>query len=413
VNSRERWDDLGAGIRAGVERGLSNTWTALPVKVVEDTKDGHVVKLQPTIKGKKTDRTGKKTDVEMPILGECPIQYSSGGGFTITHPVSKDDEGIVVFSSRCIDNWWDKGGVQPQGFERRHNLSDGMYIPGIRSKPRKLGGDDKGNGAAQPAEAPWLADGATTMTVDLRSDQPKTKKVSLDTLQIRTDSGDYYIELTKDSVNIKCKTCTIEAEDKVHIQTKLVEIKATDSVAIDSPKVTISGELQVGGDIKGAKDVQAQAGAPGAKVSWAPLTAREIEADYARIAADPRLGVSDVVPGLLTVSQQFLPPGVSGIASQALNMVAGDNFTIDGAIALGQNAIGQFIPGGSQLVNAAHTVYSVLSTGDFTALLPALPGQIQQVIGNPTVQAIIHLISHDHHGVRAGLDISQKPVTGT
>jgi hypothetical protein len=404
-------------IRAGVDRGLSRVWTALPVKVLEDTKDGNIVKLQPTIKGKQTDKTGKQTDVEMPVLGECPIQYSSGGGFTITHPIKKDDEGIVIFSARCIDNWWDKGGVQPQAIDRWHNLSDGMYIPGIRSKPRKLGGDEKGNGAAQPAEAPWLANGSngSMLTIDLRAEteKPKTKKVSLDTLQIRTDSGDYYIELTKDSVNIKCKTCTIEAEDKVHIQTKLVEIKATDSVAIDSPKVAISGELQVGGDIKGAKDVQAQAGTSGGAISWAPLTTREIEAD-ARIMADPRLGVGDVVPGLLTVSQRFLPPEVGGVAGPLLNMATGDNFTIDGAIALGQNVLGQFVPGGgSQLINAAHTVYSVLSTGDFTALLPALPGQIQQIIGNPQVQAIIHLISHDHHGVRAGLDISQKPVTGT
>jgi hypothetical protein len=29
------------------------------------------------------------------------------------------------------------------------------------------------------------------------------------------------------------------------------------------------------------------------------------------------------------------------------------------------------------------------------------------------MQAIIHLVSHDHHGVVAGGAISQKPVTGT
>ena len=127
-------------IRAGVERGQSRLWTALPVIVTEDS-DGFTVRLQPAIKGKQIDPQGKETDVQMPVLPDVPVQFSAGGGFTITHPIKKGDEGIAVFSARCLDNWWQQGGVQTQARQRWHSLSDAMYIPGIRSKPRALGGN--------------------------------------------------------------------------------------------------------------------------------------------------------------------------------------------------------------------------------------------------------------------------------
>jgi hypothetical protein len=36
----------------------------------------------------------------------------------------------VVFASRCIDGWWQSGGVQPPAEFRMHDLSDGFAIPG-------------------------------------------------------------------------------------------------------------------------------------------------------------------------------------------------------------------------------------------------------------------------------------------
>jgi hypothetical protein len=135
----ERWEDPEEVHRQVQLRAQGKLWTALPVVVLDDS-DGHVVSVQPTIMGKKLDKkTGVYTDVPMPSLGtKVPVQFASGGGFTLTHPIKKGDEGIVVFAARCIDGWWQQGGIQPQLDERYHNLSDGMFIPGIRSVPRKL-----------------------------------------------------------------------------------------------------------------------------------------------------------------------------------------------------------------------------------------------------------------------------------
>ena len=113
-------------------------WTALPgiVDSYDSTKITAVV--QPAIKGQLRDPEGKWTDVTMPLCLDCPVMFPWAGDYGLTLPVAKNDEGLLVFSSRCIDSWWQSGGVQTQAEYRMHDLSDGFFLPGIFSQPRKL-----------------------------------------------------------------------------------------------------------------------------------------------------------------------------------------------------------------------------------------------------------------------------------
>jgi hypothetical protein len=100
----------------------------------------------------------------MPLLVDVPVIFPSGGNFIFTLPVQEGDEALIVFASRCIDSWWDRGGVQPQAELRHHDLSDGFAIVGPFSKPNV------------PAN------------------------VSTSTAQMRTKDGLSYIELTEDGI---------------------------------------------------------------------------------------------------------------------------------------------------------------------------------------------------------------------
>lgn len=248
---RERWNDQEGALKVALDRKLGTVWTMLPVLITEDS-EGHVCAAKSAIKGQGQGEDGSIQDVEMTPLGKTiPVHFTSGGGFTITHPIKKDDEGLMIFSSRSIDGWHKKGDVQEQVNPRRHDLSDGFYIPGIRSDPRKLGGN--GNGAG---------DG-------LGREQQKTKPPSTNSIQIRTDSGDYYIELTDKDVNVVCVNCTVKAEEKVTITCKNMEITAeqdikvkcanmeitADKVKIDSPRVEMTGDLDVRGTVKAQGEV--------------------------------------------------------------------------------------------------------------------------------------------------------------
>jgi len=208
MDPREIHDDLGEVIRTAVDNGIARVWTSLPVKVLEDS-DGFTVKVQPTLQGRRFDReTGEPVDEDMPVLGKVPVQFAFGGGFGHTHPIKAGDTGIVVFSSRCIDSWWDQGEERPQPllWQRRHNLGDGMYIPGVRSKPKRLGGHPDQQGQQGRANG-------------------DTAPASTTSYQIRTEKGEFYIELAPDgAVNIVCRTLTIKASEKVRIESPLVEV---------------------------------------------------------------------------------------------------------------------------------------------------------------------------------------------
>ena len=71
-------------------------------------------------------------------LQDIPVLFIGGGGFTVCPPIAAGDECLVIFGDLCSNAWWANGGVQNQEVKRRHDLSDGFAIVGLRSQPRKL-----------------------------------------------------------------------------------------------------------------------------------------------------------------------------------------------------------------------------------------------------------------------------------
>lgn len=100
----------------------------------------------------------------VPLLVDVPIMMQRGGGFVSTFPVKPGDECLVVFGDKCMDAWWQSGGVQNQIHKRRHDLSDGYAILGVWSQPRRV------------------------------------SNYSADTAQLRNEAGDCYVELAGDRV---------------------------------------------------------------------------------------------------------------------------------------------------------------------------------------------------------------------
>jgi hypothetical protein len=134
------------------------------------------------------DAAGKITFVNMPVCVDVPVFFLSGGGFSVTTPVTKGDECFIAFADRCIDSWWQNGGINPPAEYRMHDLSDGFAFIGFRSNPRAL------------------------------------TNVSTTSLQVRSDDGDCYVEVAPSHI---------------------VNIVAPGGLNITAPTVTISGTLAV------------------------------------------------------------------------------------------------------------------------------------------------------------------------
>jgi hypothetical protein len=116
-------------IRAQLDAFQAGVWTALPAFVSSFNAGKATVSAQPTIQAQVRQPDGTWVNTTMPLCLDCPVVFPGGGGFVFTFPLASGDEGVLVFASRCIDNWWQKGGIQTQAELRMHDLSDGFFFP--------------------------------------------------------------------------------------------------------------------------------------------------------------------------------------------------------------------------------------------------------------------------------------------
>lgn len=158
--------------------------------------------VQPALKGQTADELGNMKSSPLPLLVDVSVVFPRGGGCTITFPVKAGDECLVVFSDRCIDFWWQSGGVQETVDPRQHDLSDAFAIVGPQSQANVI------------------------------------SNISSTTLQMRTDDGAAYIELDPNSHAIN-----LVAPGGVNVTTPLAKF---------SQAVTISGLLTWAGGMVGS-----------------------------------------------------------------------------------------------------------------------------------------------------------------
>lgn len=138
MDRRERLDDPEESLRMALDSYASQLWTALPALVVSVNLAAQTVSAQPTIQGSVTGHDGSVRRVNLPVLVDVPLVWPRAGGFALTFPVAAGDEVLVVFASRCIDSWWQSGGIGAPAESRMHDLSDGFAILAPTSQPKKL-----------------------------------------------------------------------------------------------------------------------------------------------------------------------------------------------------------------------------------------------------------------------------------
>lgn len=139
MNPRERTNDPRVAISSAILGRQAQMWTALPAKVVSYNSVNQTIQAKPTIVMQiNNPLTGGTSLQPIPVINDIPVVFPGGGGFTLTFPLLAGDECLLIFASRCIDNWWYQGGYQQQGDLRMHDLSDGFALVGPRSRPNAI-----------------------------------------------------------------------------------------------------------------------------------------------------------------------------------------------------------------------------------------------------------------------------------
>ncbi len=205
MDRRERSGETTTSLLAAFEGLQSTIWTALPGIIQSWDAEKRTARILPALKIKVLQKDGTFIWVMMPELLDCPVHFAGGGGLTLTFPLKAGDECLVVFASRCIDNWWAMGSpgnktAQEQAEFRMHDLSDGFCIAGFSSKPKVIPG------------------------------------ISTTNAQLRTDDGSCFLEMTPDG---------------------FVTIISPTAINLTAPDVFITGAVHVIGTVDSTGDMHA------------------------------------------------------------------------------------------------------------------------------------------------------------
>lgn len=207
MDRRERFSDRTEALKTMMDGRQSSIWTAMPGIIESFDPETMTAEVQIALQGKQLKPDGTTSDVTISILPDVPIVFPGGGDYILTFPVKKGDECLVVFSSRCMDSWWQNGGVQPLAELRMHDLSDGFAFVGVRSQKKKI-------------------------------------TVSTDAVELRNDANDVKVTLKSDEIDVIMKTNTsVKIKDKeIHLKAGNSTIDMTDAlIDINATSVKIKG----------------------------------------------------------------------------------------------------------------------------------------------------------------------------
>ena len=142
MNKKSGLSTLPSVIMTGIDNRLKDLHTSMPGIIKEFDPVTQLAKVQPAIKRvfKTEDNNGDEilNPQNLPILINVPVQFPRGGGFSITFPVKPEDECLLVFCERAIDNWHRTGESKKPNAKRFHSLSDATCFVGISSEPKKV-----------------------------------------------------------------------------------------------------------------------------------------------------------------------------------------------------------------------------------------------------------------------------------
>lgn len=133
----DRAGDL-MGIAQGIKDDvMASMHSSMPGIIHSFNAEYQTAEVQVAIRRRVKHADGVREERD-PLLLDVPVCFLGGGGHSLTFPVQKGDECIVFFADRCIDAWYQSGGVQNQVMPRMHDLSDGFALVGVRSKPNTI-----------------------------------------------------------------------------------------------------------------------------------------------------------------------------------------------------------------------------------------------------------------------------------
>ncbi len=263
-NTANQTATLASVIQQAINNRLKDLHTAQPGIIETFDPDTQLATVQPAIK--RIFKTVDESDVEfltptaLPVLINVPVAFPRGNGFSLTFPVKKGDECLIVFNERSIDNWNKNGGVQEPSAFRLHSLSDAMVYVGLSSQPNKI--------------------------TNFASDDVELRNEAGDQRIILKANGDIEIDTPSNNVKVNCTNATVDATAKTTVNTAIAEVNASTKMDVITPLFNVtaaqsifSGAVNINGLLTWAAGMAGSGGSGAAVTGNVTVSSGDVKAD--------------------------------------------------------------------------------------------------------------------------------------
>lgn len=205
LSNELEYDNLSDWLAFCVKQVIKDLFICLPGIVQSYNAESKRAVILPAVKQVMTD--GKI--VNYPTLFDVPVMFPSGGGFSITTPLTQGDAVLVIFSQRDIEDFKGSYKNTTPRQDQICGLKDGIALAGFGELSTNLA--------------------------------------------------------TSDGISIQNKTATsfVTVENnKITVTAPTVEINSSQQLQVTSPDVTINGSLNVTGGVSWSGTATGNSGAP-------------------------------------------------------------------------------------------------------------------------------------------------------
>lgn len=119
-------DTLTNIIKNAIDEALSNTHTAIIAKITKINNS--TINAKPVFK-----RVVNDVEIDLPVFVDIPIMTLQGGSNYRIMPISVGDYTLLIFSERCIDDWYLGADNKKPREYRIHDYSDAIAIVGLNN----------------------------------------------------------------------------------------------------------------------------------------------------------------------------------------------------------------------------------------------------------------------------------------
>lgn len=170
-------------LRAAIDAELVHRHTALPARVVDYDRASQSCSVQVVLKRAYMDEEGTRQTEELPVIPHVPVGFLGGGDYGITFELAAGVTGMLVFSEASMDKWLNEGSSTPTDplDDRRNNLTDAVFYPGMRSFADPVPADGV-HATAMVIRAPLIhAGGSQSLAFDSSVDALAQRVATLET----------------------------------------------------------------------------------------------------------------------------------------------------------------------------------------------------------------------------------------